>query len=53
MSLSLDFYIPCDAWLHRLDPRVKLLGLVVGLFAAFALRNLVAQTAFLIGLHLL
>lgn len=53
MSLSLDFYVPRDAWLHRLDPRVKLWGVIVGFLAAFALHNLLAQTAFLVGLHLL
>lgn len=53
MSLSLDFYIPRDTWLHRLDPRVKLLGAVVGVFTAFAFHTLVAQIALLVGLHLL
>ena len=53
MSLALDFYVPGDSWLHRLDPRVKLWGMVVGFAAAFVLPGISAQVAFLIGLHLL
>lgn len=53
MSLVFDFYVPRDAWLHRLDPRVKLWGTLLGFFTAFLLPGLPAQVAFLIGLHLL
>ena len=53
MSLALDFYVPRNSWLHRLDPRVKLWGTVLGFFTAFALSDFLAQVAFLIGLHLL
>jgi len=53
VSLSLDFYVPRDKWLHRLDPRVKLWGMVVGCVVAFVLHNVLAQVAFLGSLHLL
>ena len=53
MSLVFDFYIPRDAWLHRLDPRVKLWGTALGFFTAFMLPDLLSQVVFLSGLHLL
>ena len=37
MSVALDFYVHRDSWLHRLDPRVKLWGMLVGFVAAFLL----------------
>ena len=53
MSLALDFYVPGDTWLHRLDPRVKLWGAVVVSVAAFTWFSIPAQIVLLIGLHLL
>lgn len=53
MSVALDFYVHRDSWLHRLDPRVKLWGTLLGFVAAFMLPTLWAQAAFLLGLHLL
>jgi energy-coupling factor transport system permease protein len=53
MSVALDFYVPRGTWLHRLDPRVKLWGTLLGFVAAFLLPYLWAQGAFLLGLHLL
>ncbi len=53
MSVALDFYVHRDSWLHRLDPRVKLWGTLLGFVAAFMLPSLWAQSAFLLGLHLL
>lgn len=37
MSLSVDLYIPAASWLHRLDPRVKMLGAIAGSMTAFML----------------
>ena len=53
MSVALDFYVDRDSWLHRLDPRVKLWGMLVGFVTAFLLPNVAAQGALLLGLHLL
>jgi len=53
MSVALDFYVPRDSWLHRLDPRVKLWGMLLGFITAFLLPYAVAQGALLLGLHLL
>ncbi|HQE93844.1 MAG TPA: energy-coupling factor transporter transmembrane component T [Anaerolineae bacterium] len=53
MSVALDFYVPRDTWLHRLDPRVKLWEMLLGFVTAFLLPYWWAQGAFLLGLHLL
>jgi energy-coupling factor transport system permease protein len=53
MSVALDFYVHRESWLHRLDPRVKFWGMLVGFVVAFLLSSLVAQIALLLGLHLL
>ena len=53
MSGALDFYVHRESWLHRLDPRVKLWGLLVGFIAAFLLPSLLVQGALLFGLHAL
>ncbi|HOU15155.1 MAG TPA: energy-coupling factor transporter transmembrane component T [Anaerolineae bacterium] len=53
MSVALDFYVYRDSWLHRLDPRVKLWGMLLAFIAAFLLPYLWAQGVFLLGLHLL
>ncbi len=37
MSVYVDVYTHADSWLHRLDPRVKLLGTAAGTAAAFLL----------------
>jgi energy-coupling factor transport system permease protein len=42
-----------DSWLHRLDPRVKLWGVVVSCFMAFWWHTLWLMLFFLGGLHLL
>ncbi len=51
MSVVLDLYTPGHSWLHRLDPRVKLWGVVVGFALAFLLPHLLAQLLFLGLLH--
>jgi len=53
MSVALDFYVHRESWLHRLDPRVKLWGMLVGFIAAFLLPSLLVQGALLLGLHVL
>lgn len=53
MSVALEFYIHRESWLHRLDPRVKLWGMVLGFITAFLLPYVAAQGALLLGLHLL
>ncbi|MDR2028087.1 MAG: energy-coupling factor transporter transmembrane protein EcfT [Treponema sp.] len=53
MAFSGDFYIRRDSWLHRLDPRVKLV--LTAALAAIALRinTLFPALAMLGGIHLL
>ncbi|MGC9394103.1 MAG: energy-coupling factor transporter transmembrane component T family protein [Anaerolineae bacterium] len=53
MSVALDFYVHRDSWLHRLDPRVKLWGMLLGFVTAFLLPNAAVQGALLLGLHML
>lgn len=48
MSLAVDLYTPADSWLYRLDPRVKLLGAVVGFLTAFLLPTPSAVLVYLI-----
>ena len=48
MSVAFDVYVPGRSWLHRLDPRVKLLGvalMMVGLVLADALWVMLLATA--------
>ncbi|MGB9022583.1 MAG: energy-coupling factor transporter transmembrane component T [Candidatus Bathyarchaeia archaeon] len=40
MSLKYDLYIERDTMIHRLDPRVKLIGAGLGMIAAVAVSNL-------------
>lgn len=47
MSLSVDLYVPTGSWLHALDPRVKLLGVLVGSAAAFLLEGPLALLIYL------
>jgi energy-coupling factor transport system permease protein len=47
MSLSVDLYIPAVSWLHGLDPRVKLMGAVVGSAVAFLLPGPLALLIYL------
>lgn len=46
-----DLYVPTDGWLHRLDPRIKIV-LVLGGAALFVVFNsVVAQLALLLAVH--
>ena len=50
MSLSVDLYVNAESWLHRLDPRVKLWGVVAGSALAFLLGDALALLAYLAAL---
>lgn len=49
MTLLRDFYSPGDSWLHRLDPRVKLWGVLVGVLLAFTLAEWPEQAMLFVG----
>ncbi len=53
MSLTLDLYSPGHSWLHRLDPRVKLWGMFLGMVTTFLLPSPWQQTLFLVSVHLI
>jgi len=53
MSLVFDLYAPGRSWLHRLDPRVKLWLVVLGIGVAFLLRVWWRQALLLLGVLLL
>ena len=40
MSLAFDLYLPRPSWLHRLDPRVKLIFLLAGTVLLLTFQNL-------------
>lgn len=47
MSLPSSLYVPGDSWLHRLDPRVKLLFALLSVLALMTLGSLLLFVAFL------
>ena len=51
MSPLFDLYQPGDSWLHRLDPRVKLLLAICGCILLLLLRNLVVMVVALLLAH--
>lgn len=53
MGFSSDFYIKKDSWLHKLDPRVKLLLSVALMVVILSTTDLVAILIILAGIHLL
>jgi energy-coupling factor transport system permease protein len=53
MTAVFDTYVSGDSLLHRLDPRVKLWGLVLGFAMAFGLPGLLAQILMLVSIHVL
>jgi energy-coupling factor transport system permease protein len=53
MAFSSDFYIRRDSWLHRLDPRVKLVLTVALMAIAFKINTLFPALLMLGGIHLL
>jgi energy-coupling factor transport system permease protein len=52
-TYGLAYFVPGDSFLHRLDPRSKLFGLLIFLVAAFAAGSLVQLAILLIFLLLL
>lgn len=48
-----DLYIPGSSWLHRLDPRVKLWGVFVGILVIFLFPDPLLQAGCLLVIHLL
>lgn len=53
MGFSCDFYIKRDSWLHRLDPRVKLIISVAFIMIALSFKELLNVALLLIGIHVL
>jgi energy-coupling factor transport system permease protein len=53
MPITSDLYLPRQSWLHRADPRVKLIFVVVALILLLAFKNLYLMLAALAALHLL
>jgi energy-coupling factor transport system permease protein len=53
MGFSSDFYIQRDSWLHKLDPRVKLLLSVALMVVILSTTDLIAILIILTGIHLL
>lgn len=53
MTVVFDTYVPGRSLLHRLDPRVKLWCIIVGVVLTFMLPNLGIQLAFLFLIHLI
>ncbi|MGC9521615.1 MAG: energy-coupling factor transporter transmembrane component T family protein [Anaerolineae bacterium] len=51
MTVVFDLYVPGTSWLHRLDPRVKLWGTILGFALPFILPDLASQAMFLIAIH--
>lgn len=53
MGFSSDFYIKKDSWLHRLDPRVKLLLSVALMVVSLSVTDLITIVIILAGIHLM
>lgn len=53
MSFRYDLYVERDSWLHRLDPRVKLLAVLLGMVAILSYQNLLVILLVLATAHLL
>lgn len=51
--MSLDFFVKTDSWLHRLDPRVKLVLAVVLMVAAMLVRDFWLNLFLLVGMLLM
>lgn len=51
--MQFDLYVPRDGWLHRLDPRTKLLLTAVGLAICLLFPQPLALAAVLVGYHVL
>lgn len=52
MSVIFDTYIPGDSFLHKMDPRVKILGTLMSFVMVFWLPGIVPQLLLLTSFHL-
>jgi energy-coupling factor transport system permease protein len=58
-NITIGQYIPTDSWLHRLDPRIKILALVVLLVTVFivplstSLTSIITITSLMVGSFIL
>ena len=53
MSFSFDLYVAKQSWLHRLDPRVKILFVPLAMALILSVINLYLVISFLVLLHLI
>lgn len=53
MSLAFDLYLPHPGWLHRLDPRVKIVLLLAGTVVLLTFQNLFVCLAWVLANHVL
>jgi energy-coupling factor transport system permease protein len=52
MSQRFDLYVPRDSWLHRLDPRAKLWGVLLAAAVGLMFRQIAILAALLVLTHL-
>lgn len=53
MTLTAEFFLPAESWIHRLDPRIKILFVLLSVFTALWMQNLWLMLLLLLGLVLL
>ncbi len=53
MSLAFDLYLPHPGWLHRLDPRVKIVLLLAGTVILLTFQNLFVCLVWVLANHVL
>jgi len=51
--MAFDFYIKRDSWLHRFDPRVKILLMIVLMVVSLFINSLIPALVLLAAIHLL
>ena len=47
MQVVIGQYIPANSWVHRLDPRTKLLGLLLLIVSTFLIQQLTTMVGLL------
>jgi energy-coupling factor transport system permease protein len=53
MQVVIGQYIPAHSWVHRLDPRTKLVGLILLIVSTFLIQELTTMLALLVAVLLL
>ena len=53
MSFSFDLYVPKQSWMHRLDPRVKIIFLPLAMILILSIFNIYLIIGMLVLVHLL